>query len=215
MRKAILFDLDGTLIDSTDAIINSFTHTFEQGGFVTPDFDTIYKTISMHLEAQFSTLCDGDPDHMTQVFREHYFATCTQGTKLLPGVGEALEKIKATGLNIAIATSKSHQGSTIILEHFGLMDYFDFIIGGDTVQHHKPHPECLERSLAQWGIEDEEMLFIGDTEFDTEAAHRAGIDCIAVATGYASRLDLEQSTAEAVFDSMSEAIAHVLQTCIK
>ncbi len=214
MLKAVVFDLDGTLIDSTPAIMDSFGHTFNEVGIAMPDYDTIYKTISMALEDQFKALCDEDPDHLTQIFRKHYFPTCTQGTELLPTVEESIKKLHATGVPLAIATSKSVKGSEIILEHLGMLSYFEFIIGGDTVKHYKPHPECLELSMDRLGLDSDEIIFIGDTEFDTEAAYRAGVDCLVVATGYASRDDLEQSTADRVFDQMDTLIDHLMTECL-
>ncbi|MFP6583820.1 MAG: HAD family hydrolase [Candidatus Hydrogenedentota bacterium] len=210
MLKAVVFDLDGTLIDSTEAIVDSFVATFEIVGDPVPTREFITQFISVPLEKHFAELTDRDPVELSRIYREHYFATCTEGTVLLPGVEEALLALGEAGLRLAIATSKSCKGSEILLEYLDVAHHFEFVVGADSVVNHKPHPEALEMSREQLGIESEEMIYVGDTRFDTEASKNAGIGCVAVATGYAPRSELEALAPRHVADTMQDACVYIL-----
>jgi len=210
MLKTILFDLDGTLIDSTEAIVQSFYHTFDAVGDPRPDRQAIEETISAPLEVQLAALMDRDPIEMALIYRDHYFATCSDSTFLLPGVVDTLDQLKEAGLKLGIATSKSRKGSEILLAHLKVRDYFDSLIGADDVTHTKPHPEALLVSLTQLDTQADEAMYVGDTHFDTQAARRAGVTCIGVATGYATRLELESCEPEHVVDDMCEACRVIL-----
>lgn len=210
MLKAVVFDLDGTLIDSTDAIVASFVHSFEHVGDPVPSRDEILKYISIPLEKHFAELTERDPIEMSAIYREHYFATCTEGTNLLPGARTTLGKLQTADLRLAVATSKSCRGSEIILEDLGVDHFFEFVVGADSVTHHKPHPEALLMSLEKLRLGPDEMVYVGDTKYDTEAAKSAGVRCVAVATGYAPREELEALAPEYVADTMEEAGRYIL-----
>lgn len=211
MLKAVVFDLDGTLIDSTEAILASFVHTFKHVGDPVPSDEEIMKYISVPLEKHFAELTDRDPVEMATIYREHYFDTCTLGTHLLPGARETLNKLLRAELRLAVATSKSTRGSEIILDDLGIDHFFEFVVGADAVQNHKPHPEALNVSREKLGIEPEEMLYVGDTKYDTEASKNAGVACVAVASGYAPREELEALEPEYVASDMYEVAAYVLR----
>jgi 2-phosphoglycolate phosphatase len=210
MLKAVVFDLDGTLIDSTDAIVASFVHTFEAVGDPVPPREEIMRYISVPLEKHFAELTDRDPVELSQIYREHYFLTCAEDTVLLPDVRTALSKFHQAGLRMAVATSKSCKGSDIILNELGIEHYFEFVVGADSVQNHKPDPEALHLSREKLGIEADEMIYVGDTRFDTEASKNAGVACVAVATGYASREELVELAPEYVADNMDDACRYIL-----
>ena len=212
MLKAVVFDLDGTLIDSTDAIIDSFIHTFDVIGVTPPDRQAIHDSISVPLEAQFALLTDRDPVELSAIYRTHYFETCTGGTILLPDVTETLQRFRELGLRMAIATSKSLRGSEILLNHLRIADFFEFVVGADSVTHHKPHPEALELSMSKLEIDASQMVYVGDTRFDTEASKRAGVDCVAVATGYATREELVKLQPAHVADSLEAAGVYIIRS---
>jgi len=210
MIKAVLFDLDGTLIDSTEAIVDSFFHTFETLGLPAPDRDEIVSTIGAPLKVQFRNMVDHDLDEMFNVYREHYFATSTNKTFLLPGVTECLTGLSELGVKMGIATSKGRRGSEIILNHLEVRHFFDALIGVDDVEHHKPHPEPLLAGMKTLGVSNEELFYVGDTPFDTEASRRAKIRCLAVSTGYATHETLLAESPEDVYTSMKGVYQHII-----
>lgn len=210
MIRAVTFDLDGTLIDSTDAIVDSFVHTFETLGLDVPSREAILKPIGHVLGRHFSMLTDHDGEECMAIYREHYNAHACDRTVLLPGAREALEAFSERGLSLAFATSKRRYASELILEHLGVLAFFEFRIGPEDVTRPKPHPEALHKVLKHFGLEGSEMAFIGDTHFDVLAAKEAGVAALAVTTGYETRAELAALEPESIFDSLAEATDYIL-----
>jgi len=209
--KAVTFDLDGTLVDSTEAIVESFFHTFERLGIRPPERDRIVQTIGYTLEEQFSLFTDHDPAACTRVYRAHYETIACAKSVLLPGAAESLERFDEAGLRLGFATSKRLKYAVMILEHLGILDYFTSQIGPDEVTYPKPHPEAVLKSLNHLNVAADEMFFVGDTHFDVLAARDARVRCLCVTTGYNSREELCVLRPEAVFDSLSELTEYALK----
>ena len=210
MIKAVLFDLDGTLIDSTEAIVRSFFHTFDVLGLPPPDRDEIVRTIGAPLKVQLQDMVDHDLEKTIEVYREHYLATSPENTFLLPGVRDCLSGLADLGMKLGIATSKGRRGSEILLNHLGVMPFFDVLIGVDDIEHHKPNPEGLLLGIKSLGVSADEAFYVGDTPYDTEASRRAGMRCLGVSTGYASHQQLLEENPEQVFTSMEGVYQHII-----
>jgi phosphoglycolate phosphatase len=210
MMRAVTFDLDGTLIDSTEPIVTSFQHTFRAIGETPPSRDVITGSIGYTLHEQFSRLTLHDANDCVRIYREHYQTIMCDQTFLLPGAQRTLERLRDAGIRLGFATSKKREYSEQILEHLGVLEFFTCRLGPDDVTHPKPHPEAVLRSLEELGVQPHEMFFVGDTRFDVHAAQAAGVRCLAVATGYASRDELVRLRPEAVFDGLTELSDYVL-----
>jgi len=183
----ILFDLDGTLIDSTEAILESFAEAFKQMGMKQPDDEAIKKLIGYPLDVMFVEL--GVPEvqkwDYVDAYKRHYRKISKEKTVLLPYAREAIE-LAYRHARLGIVTTKTALYSREMLEHMGVMRYFDTLVGREDVTHPKPHPEPIETALARMGCGKEKCWMIGDTPMDIEAAQRAGIACAALSCGYAS-----------------------------
>lgn len=210
MLAALCFDLDGTLIDSTDAIVDSFVHTFKMLGRPEPTRERIIETISVPLEQQFGLLSVSDSARAAEVYREHYLAEAPKKTTLLPGVNTALNRFKAAGLKLSIATSKQRSSAEPLLEHLGVLKLFDVCVGPEDVRNPKPHPECLHLVLKRLEIGPKSMIFVGDSKYDIQAAHAAGVRCVGVSTGYSSREELRAFDPEIVLGGLEEFADYVL-----
>ncbi len=207
---AVTFDLDGTIIDSTEAIVESFFHTFDTLGEPRPERDALVGTIGHLLEDQFALFSKRDPATCARVYREYYASVMCDKTFLLPGAREALEQLRASGMRIGFATSKLRTYSERILAHLGVLDFFESRIGPREVNHPKPHPAAVLASAEALGVPAHAMAFVGDTHFDVLAAHAAGARCLCVTTGYATRAVLEALEPEAVYDSLADVTRHLL-----
>lgn len=210
MYRAVVFDLDGTFIDSTEAIVASFFHAFDTLGEPRPPRDAIVASIGHILEDQFALFTQTDPHRCAAIYREYYGQICNEVTTLMPGAQSAVARLSAAGLGLGFATSKRRAFAEQILAHLGVLDSFTARVGPDDVARPKPDPECVHRALEQLGVAAAEAVFIGDTLFDLDACAAAGVDCIAVTTGYDTRETLEGRGPLAVVDSLDEVTALVL-----
>lgn len=208
--KAVVFDLDGTLIDSTDAIVLSFMHTFDVIGEPRPPRDEVVRSIGYTLEDQFAMFTRHDRHDCTRIYRERYAQVCCEMTTLLPGGADALAALAASGLRLGFATSKRRTFAEMILQHLGVLDRFEVRVGPDDVARPKPAPDAMLRVLELFKLSPDELLLIGDTHFDVECARNAGVACVCVTTGYETRAELEALQPEAVYDALAEVATHIL-----
>jgi len=207
LPKAVLFDLDGTLIDSTDAIVGSMFHVFDTLGAPRPTRQAILDSIGCPLREQLGTLTTLDPDACIAIYRPHYAATAPDLTILLDGARELLAWLAERGIPVGLATSKKREAAEMLLTHLGVREHFQACIGPDEVTHTKPHPEPLLKAAAALGVAPADAIYIGDMHFDVNAAKAAGMPCLALSTGYCTREDLLHLGADAVLASLREAQA--------
>lgn len=186
MKPVILFDLDGTLIDSTEAILESFHRALAQHGTAAGVTDAmITARIGHTLETMFegAGIAPEAVESHVLSYKLHYRTVSCQKTVLLPGAREAIEEASRFA-RLGIVTTKTGLYSRELMEHFGVMAYFEVLVGREHVENPKPHPEPILRALEQMNASPERAWMIGDTRLDIEASHRAGIRPVAVTSGY-------------------------------
>ena len=203
--KAVLFDLDGTLIDSTEAIVDCFYHTFDVIRAPRPLREQIVSTISLTLENQFATLTDHDPAECARIYREKYFRIGPAMTTLLEGAASILERCHVEGVRTGFVTSKLRAASELLLENLAVLHYFEARIGPEDVVHPKPHPEPLLKALDHLNLEPGVAVYLGDTPLDVQAARAAGIRCAALTTGYASQEQLQAENPHMICANLAQA----------
>lgn len=209
--KAVLFDLDGTLIDSTDAIVASMFHVFDSLGDPRPTRQAIIDSIGCPLREQLQYLTTRDLDECIGLYRPHYAETAREATVLLPGAREIMQFLRDAGVPMGLATSKKREAAEMLLEHLGVLHYLDVRIGPDEVANPKPHPEPLLLAARLIGVEPGDAYYVGDMFFDVNAAKAAGMPCIALTTGYCNRAELEALGPEVVLDSLAEAQEYIAE----
>ncbi len=191
----ILFDLDGTLIDSTEAILESFAVACKTFGTAVPDEESIKAEIGHPLDVMFSTLGveDVHVDAHVLAYKMHYREISCAKTVLLPEAREAVELASQHAV-LGVVTTKTAKYSIELLEHMGLMRYFDILIGREDVENPKPHPEPILKALSKLQSEKNIYWMIGDTPMDILAAKAANINSVAVTCGYADEAALLEHT---------------------
>jgi len=190
--KIILFDLDGTLIDSTEAILESFSKAFEKCGGDKPADESIKNLVGLPLDIMFIKLGVNRDEvmHYVTAYKEHYRTIHTQKTVLLPKVKEAIE-LASTFATLGVVTTKTGQYSRELLEYFGLMKYFEVLIGYEDVENPKPDPEPIFNALNQLNYSSETTAYmVGDSTADLVAAREANITNVAVLCGYGKSKEL-------------------------
>jgi len=212
MKPIILFDLDGTLIDSTEAILESFHHTLKTHGLQQLISDEmITSQIGHTLETMFAEVgIDSERiDMHVSTYKLYYREISRQKTLLLPGAAQAVREASMFA-RLGIVTTKTGLYSRELMEHFELMHYFETLIGREHVENAKPHPEPIFKALEQMGNPSMHVWMIGDTLLDIEASNRAGIKCVAVTSGYDNAEQLLTLTDIIKSDAL-EAVRYIAQ----
>ena len=218
----ILFDLDGTLIDSTPAILESFAAAYEAHGLSVPPQERIVPMIGVPLSAMFERLgvSAARIDSFVAAYKRHYRAVSREMTVLLPGAEEAVRE--AAGFaRLGVVTTKTGKYSVELLEHLGLMPFFEVLVGSEHVTRHKPHPEPILKAIDAMAADPSRTWMVGDTPMDLEASAAAGVRAVGVTCGYAdeavlspygvplapdARSAVERIAREASFPSRSDSI---------
>ncbi|MEX2015356.1 MAG: HAD family hydrolase [Candidatus Hydrogenedentales bacterium] len=192
MLRAVILDLDGTLIDSTEAIVNSITHAFNEIGVAPPSRPDILRTISLPLERQLAALEPSRAAELVPLYRAHYKQYAPAQTTLMPGAQELLALCRDANAGLGFATSKSKPAAELLLDHLNVLDYFAARIGPEDVPNPKPAADALLLAAEHLRVAPSETVYIGDAPLDAEAARAARMPCILVSTGYVDAATLKQ-----------------------
>lgn len=191
MLKAVIFDFDYTLGDSTNGIVLSINYALEKLGYVSPDIADIKKTIGLSLtETCFELTSNRNSDEAEQfrrLFQEKADRVMVANTELYAGVEEILQKLRAKGYKTAIVTTKFHYRMEQILSKFNANELIDIIVGAEDVKTEKPDPEGLLWTIEHLGIRKDEVLYVGDSLVDAKTAENAKVPFAAVLTGTTTR----------------------------
>ena len=205
--RVILFDLDGTLIDSTHAILEGFEVTFKKFGLNPPANEEVKKLIGLPLDIMFSRLgVRENIDKFVQTYKNHYQKIALQKTKLLPFAKEAIKEASEFA-KLGIVTTKTGVYSRDLLQHFGVWDYFEVLIGREDVINPKPHPEPILKALVKMGALNEKTYMIGDTCLDMVSAKSAGVTGVGVLWEYEG--ENIRKCADLVKKDALEAVRHI------
>ena len=185
--KAVCFDFDYTLGDSTDSIVAGFQNGFRKLGWPEPDRETVRGTVGFLLEDAYTMLTGDESGENRARFRQYFIEVAMERqrkeTKLFPHAAELLRMLKESGVKAGIVSTKRGDTIEIIMENHGLRDTLEVIIGSADVKKHKPDPQGLFLAMERLGVGAEELLFCGDTVLDAGAAKNAGCDFAAVLNG--------------------------------
>ncbi len=202
----ILFDLDGTLIDSTEAILESFHNSFDVHEHPHPEDEAIKALIGHPLDVMYAELGVEETrvwDFVT-TYKEYYRVISTQKTVLLPYAREAVEEA-AKFARLGIVTTKTGKYSRVLMEHFELMHHFEVLIGREDVENPKPHAEPIEKAMQKMCVTKELCWIIGDTRLDIGSANSAGINSVGVLSGYDNAEQLKTLT-DVIEDDALQAV---------
>lgn len=202
MKKSILFDLDGTLTDSGEGIINCAKMTLERFGLPIPSPDELRTFVGPPLGDSFMKY--GVPadrvEEAIAVFRSRYLPIGKFENHPYPGIRELLETLKGQGHKLYVATSKPEVTAVEVLEHFDLASFFDCICGATFDQSHVSKSDVIAFLLEQIGT-DADTVMVGDTAFDVIGAAAHGIPTIGVSWGYGKVQDMKKAGAAAIADT--------------
>ena len=202
MKKAILFDLDGTLTDSGEGIMNCAKLALEHYGLPIPSEAELRTFVGPPLHDSFIRF--GVPaeeaDNAIKIYRSRYIPIGKFENHPYEGIQDTLEKLKALGHTLYVATSKPETMSVEILEHFDMAKYFDIIAGASFDRSRSSKEDVIAYLLDQCGDYDEKIM-VGDTAFDVIGAKAHGIPTVGVAWGYGKVEDMKNAGAMAIAET--------------
>lgn len=204
----ILFDLDGTLTNSQLGITTCVAYALESFGIHTENPEELRKFIGPPLKESFVkyyNMTDGEGDRAVEKYRERFATVGLYENEVYEGILELLQKLKAQGKTLLVATSKPTVYSDKILEHFGLKEYFSYIAGSELDGTRVNKAEVIQYALEQMKItESGKIVMIGDKEHDMIGAGICGVDSIGVLYGFGEREELENHGATYIAETVSD-----------
>jgi phosphoglycolate phosphatase len=208
--RGVIFDLDGTLIDSYQAIYLSFQYAYENMGLPPLRYEEARKVVGLGLTITFNDLLGKErtPEAL-RLFRQKYWEVFPDHTHFLPGARELAFELHRRGIRQAIATNKLGRFSRAIIRHFGMEDLFVAVLGDEDVALNKPDPEMLLAAIDKLALPRAEVVMVGDSLVDIQAAQNTGIRIFAVPSGTTGRAALEQAKPTVVLDRLTDLLNFV------
>ena len=206
----VLFDLDGTVIDSGAIILASMRHAAKEVlGTDVPDEQLMSAVGGPGLEAQMRTIAPDQVDELVNVYRAHNEPLHDE-LQCCAGMEDVLVQLKEEGRRLGIVTAKRRQTVELAFARLPIEHLFETVVGGDETERHKPDPAPLLLALDRLGARPEEAAYVGDAPFDVKAAKAAGLFAIGVTWGGIHAQErLEAEEPDALVDSPGELLGHL------
>jgi len=205
--KLIIFDWDGTIIDSQAHILHCMKNAIVDEGLKAPDDQAIRHIIGLSLHHAIETLIpeleEDVTDRIATRYRTHFFADSEQDSELFIGAEDVIRDLHASGYYLAVATGKGRNGLDIALNKTGLEHFFHITRCADETRS-KPDPMMLDEILTDLDLDPQQAIMVGDTSYDMEMAGNINMDCIAVTYGMHDKKHLESSCPTHFIDSIDE-----------
>ncbi|MBU2114375.1 MAG: HAD-IA family hydrolase [Gammaproteobacteria bacterium] len=208
----VVFDWDGTVMDSIGRIVSSLRSAASLSELVVPTEHEAKQIIGLSLDPAFDILFPGITDKQRQLmfqhYREQYMLHDTTPSPLFDGVEQVLEQLKDRNIKLAVATGKQRHGLARMFAETGLEKYFDTSRCADEAQS-KPHPDMLQQILLELDINAAEAIMVGDTSHDMKMAQAIAMPRVGVTHGVHGRDVLSQFAPKAIIDTMPELLQFI------
>jgi len=189
--KAVIFDLDGTLVDAYKAVERSMNYALSQAGFPKVSAYTIKRSVGWgdrHLIEGF--VGQEHAPRVLDIYRRHHTESLKTGVKFLRGVQKILKELDREGYILAIASNRPARFTKIILKILKMDVYFDCVLCADKINRPKPYPDILKHILKKYKLNAKEALYVGDMAIDVKAGNSARVKTVAVLTGSSTREEI-------------------------
>lgn len=216
MLRAIIFDFDYTLGDSTNGIVLSINYALEHLRYPVRNIEEIKKTIGLSLKETYFELTSNsnvqEAEQFARLFKERADQVMVDNTRLYDGVKEVLGSLQEKGYKTAIVTTKFHYRIEQILDKFDASDLIDLIVGAEDVKVEKPSPEGLLWAIDHLSVNASDVLYVGDSIVDAKTAENANVAFAATLTGATGRAEIEKYANVFCGNSIPE-IYHYVISC--
>ncbi|WP_232501807.1 HAD family hydrolase [Eggerthella sp. YY7918] len=210
--QAVLFDLDGTLLDTHDLLLETFHHTVRTVLKRTIPDEVLMAKVGQPLDTQMWDFTDDQAEHdeLCRVYREYNAVIHDDWIKVFPGIALLLDELSDAGVPLGVVTSKRHAAALRGLSRFNLEGSFKFVVGSDDWPTHKPDPGPVAHGCDLLGIAPQQCLYVGDSPFDMQAGNGAGCPTAAALWGMFSRPTLEAQNPTYVCSTPADIIPLVI-----
>lgn len=213
--RTVLFDLDGTLTDSSPGILNSVKYALEKMSWEIPNDAVLNNFLGPPLTDSFAEFCgmDGEQSYnAAAIYRERYRDYCVIENSLYDGICDVLEQLSGAGKILAVATTKPEIMAEKIVSHFGIRKFFTAVCGAAPDGANGKKADIIRNALEKCGEDDlEQALMIGDRFYDIEGAKEAGIASVGALYGYGSRSELEEAGADYIAAAPNKIVKIILK----
>lgn len=214
--RAVLFDVDGTLVDSNYLHIHSWQRAFAEVGI---DVETwrIHRSIGMDGSTLVRSLSDDAPDETQKLLKDlhsQFYAEMAPLLRPLPGARTLLQRVAALGLKVVLATSAPEDELAVLRKVLDCDDLVAEVTSAADVDTAKPEPDIIQVALQRAGVSADRAVFVGDAIWDAEACARAHVISIGVLSGGVSQAELENAGAMLVFENTDDLVKHIEETPI-
>ncbi len=213
VTQAVVFDLDGTLVDSGEGIVRSVRYALDKLGVPYRNAQELYRFIGPPLSDSFRRFYDLNEREVQKavaLYRERYAAKGVHECALYPGVKELILALKAKGFTLCIGSSKPQKFVEEILREQGIFAYFDHIAAATLDGTRNKKEQVLGHLLSETGLAPADCLMVGDRYHDIEGAHAVGIKAIGVLWGFGNRAEFEQYGADFIVAEAAEIVDLVI-----
>jgi len=203
----VLFDFDGTLGDSYEAIAASVNYVRGRHGLAPLPVEQVRRHVGHGLQYLLErTVPAGSIEENAALYREHHPSVMRQGTRLLPGAAETLRGLKQLGRKIAVCSNKPGEYTRALLDSLGIAELIDATVCPEDVAKPKPAPDMLLAAVERLGLPPQQCVYVGDMTLDIEAARSAGLTVWIIPTGSDSREKLQAARPDRMLDSLEQIL---------
>jgi len=208
--KGVIFDLDGTLVDTLEDLAGAMNYGLKQLGQPTHSLNECRKMIGNGVSKFAERALRADKQHLhgelLEKMKNRYKEKCTDKTRVYDGLSDTIEQLRKSQVRLAVVTNKNAEDAKVVVEHYFGVGTFEVIIGVEGDKWVKPDPAGTLEIIRRMGISMEDFLLIGDSDVDIATAINAGIKPVGVTWGFRSRQQLVKAGAETIVDTPSEIL---------
>ncbi len=215
--EAVVFDLDGTLLNTLDDLCDSVNYALAKKGFQARSLEEVRCFVGNGVE---KLMMRAVPDETTseealnalEIFKEHYKVNSKNKTRPYEGIMELLRELKDKGFKMAIVSNKFNDAvKELNAEFFG--EYIEYAYGECETIRKKPNPDAVFKALEDLGVEKHQAVYVGDSDVDIMTAQNSGLDCISVSWGFRTRQELEMAGAVSIIEEPMDLMDIIYKMC--
>ena len=212
--KAVLFDLDGTLLDTIEDLADSLNHILTQYDLPVHTVAEVQQLVGNGIPKllERAVLPDTPKEQIGEMYRQflaYYQTHCRIKTKPYAGIPELVDALKHRGFQLGVISNKADPATQELISHF-FGDRFDFVLGATESRKLKPDPAMVAAAVKALSLVPGEAIYVGDSQVDIETARNAGMPCVSVTWGFRSRKTLLEAGASALADTPEEVLRRIL-----